>query len=210
MEEEISLPRLSTEEKAVADAILWSTVKGGRGKTGRLRILLLHNLFEGDDGNDQPHGSVVNLVFVGGECGDEEGHVTEDEDYVVYDEDGVQHPTEIFESTDATVVIENDVEMTDNDKEMSYPLPSPTSTAMDQAALQKIHQTLRNEKNGVKPYNWCQHLAGLHYPSEAPKPLCNSSIAAPALRFPPSSPTSNGRKPTRGTDEGKERYGTTE
>jgi len=104
-------------------------------------LLLLDNLFNGDGGTDLPHGSAVEISFG-------------------IDDDDEQEKDELTYEKDSDIV---DEDIYEDESDSSNVIQKVTKGKI---ILDKIRSQFRYPSNLHKqrPFNWCQHLAGLYHP----------------------------------------------
>jgi hypothetical protein len=122
------------------------------------QLLLLHNLFENDNGMDLPHGSAADLCFGVDEHSDRDS-VVEKKDEALAEASGNDGGIAFNDES----IVDYDLEE-DNDDGQDPNNSLNKDSSMKDTILDNIHSKLTKQPNSSKPYNWCQYLAGLHYP----------------------------------------------
>mmetsp|Transcript_28753 Transcript_28753/g.33035 ORF Transcript_28753/g.33035 Transcript_28753/m.33035 type:complete len:900 (+) Transcript_28753:88-2787(+) len=140
--------KASLSQKFIREELLWWKDKQNKDTSSESKsnnnrqLLLLQNLFQNDIGMDLPHGSGVDICF-----GDDDMIEPNDE---LMNEDFAPNDIEDEQSNIEGLDDANDNENT-------------VVTSKKEKLLQLIKQCIIHER-GQKAYNWCQYLAGLHYP----------------------------------------------
>ena len=123
------------------------------------QLWLLHNLFDNDAGMELPNGFAAKLCF---EI-DEKLEVNKDETIQGGEENFADDKDDTFE-----IAGEDDILLDYGDSEAVDVSHEETKTNSD-IFLNRVRLELIESNNVLKPYKWCQYLAGLQYPTKDKK-----------------------------------------
>ena len=140
--------------KTCANKLWWASNDNKGSTMDTSNLLLLHNLFDNDSGMYLPHGCAADLCYG---IDKEDENTSENQDMMINNRSNGNDMAINYD--EESISEENDISLKQNNH----------STSFVKRLLNEVRHELIEQQISRKPYNWCQYLAGLYYPTRHKK-----------------------------------------